>query len=533
MKIFNPYFITLGPHLRLLRLCINQAALLLNMKKIFCLLLLCCVLKKGVSQNSVPVTVTIDLRRTLQTIHNFAASDAWACQFTGNWPDNKRGQLADWLFSSDTSASGQPKGIGLSMWRFNIGAGSAEQGDSSGIRDEWRRAACFLQPDHTYNWEKQSGQQWFLQAAKARGVTRFLGFLNSPPVMFTRNGKAFADKGACNLAPGQYAAVAGFLKDVIRGVQKKTGVTLSYISPVNEPQWDWSDGGQEGCPYNNEQIYGLTKAIDQQFSVHHVPAQLLITEAGQLNYLYASENKPDKGRQINAFFDPKAATYLGNCKSIYRGIAAHSYFTTSPLDTAIAIRKRVAAALNGIAFWQSEYCILGNNAGEIDGSKVDLGMNAALYMARVIHTDLTVANASAWQWWLAISPYDYKDGLIYVDKNKTDGAIQDTKMLWVLGNYSRFVRPGAKRITVELHDSTAVKNIFLSAYKNTDNSMDIIVINSGDTSASVAIQGKGIGTGGMRSYTTNATQNLAPAYISGNIATIPPRSVVTLTRKIK
>lgn len=491
------------------------------------------MLQKGISQHNRSVTATINLHQTVQTIQNFAASDAWACQFTGHWPDNKKEQLADWLFSSDTSASGQPKGIGLSMWRFNIGAGSAEQGDASGIKDEWRRAACFLQPDHTYNWEKQSGQLWFLQAARARGVTRFLGFLNSPPVMFTRNGKAFADKGACNIAPDQYTAVAVFLKDVIRGVQKKTGVALSYISPVNEPQWDWSDGGQEGCPYNNEQIYGLTKAIDQQFKADQVPAKLLITEAGQLNYLYSGEKKPEKGMQINAFFNPHSATYLGSHKNIYQGIAGHSYFTTSPVDTAIAIRKRLAAALKGIEFWQSEYCILGDNAGEIDGGKADLSMDAALYMARVIHTDLTVANAAAWQWWLAISPYDYKDGLIYVDKNKTDGEIRDSKMLWVLGNYSRFVRPGAKRITTALNDSTAGKNFLLSAYKNTDNSINIVIINNGDTSVTVNLEGKGIGTGGMRSYTTNATQNLAPAYISGNTASIPARSVVTLTRKIK
>ncbi len=33
-------------------------------------------------------------------------------------------------------------------------------------------------------------------------------------------------------------------------------------------------------------------------------------------------------------------------------------------------------------------------------------------MARVIHYDLTVGGASSWQWWLAVSPYDYKDGLV-------------------------------------------------------------------------------------------------------------------------
>lgn len=504
----------------------------MNMKKVICSLLLCGVVQAAASQSSTPIQIHIDLQHTAQTIHNFAASDAWACQFTGNWPDSKRMQIADWLFSTDTSNSGQPRGIGLSMWRFNIGAGSAEQGESSGIKDEWRRAECFLGEDHSYNWQKQAGQLWFLQAAKARGVTRFLGFLNSPPIAFTINGKAFADHGQCNLAPDKYEAVSNFLKDVIRGVQKNTGVTLGYISPVNEPQWDWSDGGQEGCPYNNEQIYGLAKAIDKKFTADQLSSSILLTEAGQLNYLYSSENKPDKGMQIKAFFDPHSATYLGNHKNIYQGIAAHSYFTTSPADTATAIRKKVLAALNGIAFWQSEYCILGNNAGEMDGNKADVGMDAALYMARVIHTDLTVANASAWQWWLAVSPYDYKDGLIYVDRNKKDGQIHDTKMLWVFGNYSRFVRPGAKRIVAELNDSTAAKNILVSAYKNTDNRVDIIVINSGTTASTIAIQCKELRNKSMRSYTTNAQENLLPGYVSGNTFSVPPRSVVTLTGKI-
>jgi len=69
-------------------------------------------------------------------------------------------------------------------------------------------------------------------------------------------------------------------------------------------------------------------------------------------------------------------------------------------------------------------------------------MDAALYLARTIHNDLTVAHASAWQYWLAISPYDYKDGLIYIDKNKRDGTIMEAKCCghWKL---QPFIRPGA------------------------------------------------------------------------------------------
>ena len=45
--------------------------------------------------------------------------------------------LADALFSIDN-------GIGLSAWRFNVGAGSAEQGDDSRITDPFRRAELLI-----------------------------------------------------------------------------------------------------------------------------------------------------------------------------------------------------------------------------------------------------------------------------------------------------------------------------------------------------------------------------------------------------
>src|SRR5687768_9802404 len=79
--------------------------------------------------------IVIHLNDKQQVVRNFGASDAWACQFVGLWPDEKRNQVADWLFSVEDDANGKPKGIGLSLWRFNIGAGSAPQ---KNISDEWR-----------------------------------------------------------------------------------------------------------------------------------------------------------------------------------------------------------------------------------------------------------------------------------------------------------------------------------------------------------------------------------------------------------
>lgn len=61
-----------------------------------------------------------------QTVSHFGASDAWSMQYIGLW-DNlaQQEQIADWLFSMEDDADGNPRGIGLSLWRFNLGAGSA------------------------------------------------------------------------------------------------------------------------------------------------------------------------------------------------------------------------------------------------------------------------------------------------------------------------------------------------------------------------------------------------------------------------
>ncbi|WP_204985949.1 glycoside hydrolase [Mucilaginibacter psychrotolerans] len=476
------------------------------------------------------VTIHIDAAKTYQTISNFAASDAWACQFVGNWPDAKREKIADLLFSRKTNPDGSPMGIGLSQWRFNIGAGSTQQGNASGIGDEWRRAESFLDNDGTYNWQNQAGQVWFLKAAKQRGVKQFLGFSNSPPVQFTANGKSFATKGKVNIVPDKYDAFAAYLANTVKGLKKVAGVKLDYISPVNEPQWDWSDGGQEGCPYNNAEIAGLVRAIDKNFQSNKVSSKILIGEAGSINYLFTKGDKHGKGNQVNDFFKPGMPSYIGDLPTLSRTIATHSYFTTSPMAASVKARKALAdtvAAIKGLELWQSEYCILGDNAGEIDGNHRDLGIDAALYLASVIHTDLTVANASAWQWWTAISPYDYKDGLIYIDKNKTDGNFYTSKMLWAMGNYSRFIAPGAVRIAAMPSSGP----LLVSAYKK-GNELTLVIVNPAKEPVTTGFDAASAKLSLKLSYLTAQDSELKYGKVTGNNATIPARSIVTFTGTI-
>src|SRR4051812_39280400 len=101
-------------------------------------------------------TFTIDKSKTAQTIENIGASGAWFSEGIGKyWADSVKNKMAELLFSKAFDKNESPLGIGLSAWRFNIGGGTAEQGDSSGISNQVKRVECFLSPDGRYDWSKQ------------------------------------------------------------------------------------------------------------------------------------------------------------------------------------------------------------------------------------------------------------------------------------------------------------------------------------------------------------------------------------------
>lgn len=505
-------------------------------------LFLSCNKNSPVTTTTDPVVneVTIDITDKKQVIRNFGASDAWTCQFVGLWPDVKRKQVADWLFSTDDDANGQPKGIGLSLWRFNIGAGSAAQDN---ISDEWRRAEGFLNNDMSYDWSKQQGQRWFMQAARDRGVDKFVGFTNSPPVQLTTNGKAYSSNGEeANIPAAKYSAFAKFLGDVAAHFEEEQ-IPFTYISPFNEPQWDWTGNNQEGCPYKNEEIFAITKKLDSVLTKMNLETKIQLAEAGKLNYLYEKADKATRGDQINQFFSSASPLYVGGLEHVDHIISGHSYFTSAPVETLKSTRQSVNASIKKatvpLEFWQSEYCVLGGQE-EIKAEGKDTGIDPALYIARLIHHDLVLGNAAAWHWWLAVSAYDYKDGLIYVQKNKSDGTIEDSKMLWALGNFSRFIRPGAIRVGVSSGnmDVNNVKSLMVSAYVDEAASKIIVVIiNAGSGASTLALNITGREVQDWKSYLTGggADEKLKPvtATTPDSVLTIPKRSIITLVGDLK
>ena len=467
--------------------------------------------------------------------------------------DAEKEKSARWLFSREFDINGNPKGIGLSMWRINLGAGSAEQSNGSGIDDITRRGYCYFDAKGTYDWTKSSGQQYFMQQAKKYGVDHYLLFSNSAPVQFTKNGKAFANAGeqGCNLSDNHYGDFATFLTTTTKHFIDE-GYNITLISPVNEPQYDWTNG-QEGSPWTNECISRLARELDASIAKQGIGSKILLPEACQWKALYMDATEKRANNQIEAFFNPaNTNSYIGDLKSVQRAVAGHSYWTFGTNDDLQNIRKAVAdkAAKYDLDVYQTEWSMLDKEPSTSAGFPASYDaasyMDIALYMGKLIHCDLTYGNMAAWSYWttFAQEKWGQKNRFYLLRLNaKGDtgnesygeivngGTVTDNVNLWVLGNYSRFIRPGYRRIGHTTNQSESLNKLMGSAYISPDGKRIVVVyVNMGAaTGVNLNVDGH-IAAKEINLYRTSETENLkhiAETYTLGQRILIPKKSVST------
>jgi hypothetical protein len=259
---------------------------------------------------------------------------------------------------------------------------------------------------------------------------------------------------------------------------------------------------------------------------------------------------PSDGRddQARFFFKEQSPFYIGNLPNIEKTISAHSYQSVWPQDKQVEYRKLVRHALQTVnpelGYWMSEYCILERNDEIGGGGGRDLGMSTALYVARIIHHDLTLTHAKSWQWWTALSQVDFKDGLVYLDDGSQgdsgrmsaqtnslmlDGVVRESKLLWVLGNYSRFIRAGMVRVKCEVSPRQSFEDgVLASGYKDTNGELVLVLVNlSGHEVACNLGTEENVDT-----YTTSASTNLGKTSQKATSIRVPARAVCTCVMKV-
>ena len=434
-------------------------------------------------------TIEVNPSVRYQTMEHFGASGAWWAQHVGGWEDEARDRVARLLFDRET-------GAGLTLYRYNIGAGDGEH-----IGDPWRRTETFEAAPGTYDWSRDANAVWMLKAARDAGVENFVAFANSPPARMTESGRTSGgDYGRSNLRVDMHDEFARYLVDVTRHLRETEGVPVGLISPINEPLWEWDDSGQEGCHYSAKECIAVTKALLRAIDEGDLDVGVDIIEA------------PLWRGAANLYVGP-----LMRDETIAAAVphfSIHSYWSTrdDKVKEVALIRRRFP----DLRLWMSEWT-------EMKGGR-DYGMDSALVMANVMHDDLTVASVTSWQYWIAVSRYDFRDGLIYVDEDIH--AVHETKRLWTMGAYSRFVRPGYVRVDA----TTDHPDLRVTAFVSPDGSETVLVaINVGDRELLVS-PGAPDGATRVAIYETSAGRDLECVHAGDgpSALTLPGQSITAI-----
>ncbi|MDI6617312.1 MAG: glycoside hydrolase [Clostridiales bacterium] len=392
------------------------------------------------------IQVKLNYNIKYQEIEGFGASGAWWAQDVGGWSNIS--EIMDFLYESK-------KGIGLNIYRYNIGAGYPCLTD-----DPWRSTQTIEVSPGLYDMNRDKNSINAMKEAVKHGATVEL-FSVSPPARLTKSGYSSGEaSGKSNLSEENEDEYAKYLADITQLFFEK-GIPVKYLSPINEPQWNWKSG-QEGCHYEPGQVLDLSRKVTLELKKRKLPVKLSIDESGKWN---------DRDYTLSMYRTVMQDDLLSKAIDHF---AVHSYWSN-------ADDKREAAIYfsqfnNMLPLHQTEWCEMKNGNAK--------GMDAALVLAKTIHEDMTILSVSTWEAWLAVAKGDYRDGLVYV--NTATEEYETSKRLWSFGNYSRFIRPGYRRIKAEIEDN----NLLVSAYVSPKSDKTVIVfVNPSKEEKSIVFNG--------------------------------------------
>ena len=453
----------------------------------------------------------INPRKEYQTFKGVGASGAWWAQIVGGWDhiDEKSGasvrdRVAELLYNKET-------GIGMEVYRYNIGAGSKHSGKGE-YSQPARSTECFEISKGEYDWKRDANAVYMMKKCVENGADEVVFFVNSPIERLTKNGLAHNKKHQLfheNISPKNYNEFAEYCLDVTEHFVED-GIPIKYLSPVNEPIWVWN-GGQEGCFYRPRSVKNVFKVfateIDKREALNNV--KLSGAESGDLRWFNKSYTRQLlKDKNVRAHLD---------------GVDVHSYCLPLPLPITIPFLNDRLGFVKRFRKWMDkkypDVPVIMSEWTHMQGGR-DYGMESALVTATTMHEDFTLLNAASWQHWIAVSEVDYCDGLIYI--NLDDKTFEITKRYYVTGNYSKYIKPGSKRIEARTDD----ENVLVTAFKN-ENETVLILINDSDDEKEISLpDGEEILVS-----VTDENSNLKESVSEASEVKLTPKSVTTVVIK--
>ncbi len=359
----------------------------------------------------------------MQTLKGFGASSCWWSQYCeGKYSD----ELAELLYGDS--------GLKLNIYRYNVGAGYDEGNYRVNIL--WRRTESLYEFDREkeeghYNFSNDKIARDFMKKCLDKGnIDTVVLFANSPHWSQTSTGQASGSLlyHTCNLPKMNYKKFVDYFLDITEFFLKE-GVPVTYISPINEPQWKW--GGsyvwQEGCHFETEELVEVFRLFAEEIIRRNLPVGLYGPESGEMLGL-----TPE---YLEAF--KKDETIM----KVMPVFAYHSYHADDKPEDRVNFRNELVKKNPDLRFDMSEWCELPNK------SPTD-SIRGALVTARIMGQDLIMAGAESWTAWVAVNQFsikedgkNYSDGLFSADERFT--KLEKAKRYYGMAHFSKFIPAGS------------------------------------------------------------------------------------------
>jgi glucuronoarabinoxylan endo-1,4-beta-xylanase len=397
------------------------------------------LLALAVCQKAQAQTVTVDWTTTHQTIDGFGVEFD---TYLGGMP---AGQL-DQVFSTTV-------GAGLSLLRVQAPDGDTSGNDNPGDCSSVG-AAC-------------SGRVSDMLGAIDRGAKVWASSYSPPASMKVINGaggtpgNVFCMQGSntTSLATASYAAFATWQANYIASLAA-VGVPLYAISVQNEPNY---------CPTG----YGGTAWTAAQFDsyVKTYLAPTITALPSPQNSTLIIMPEPGKSSLVGTYANTAFAD--SSRPALLQIAGTHNYDNYNSTAGSFQIPTTSPAYPNAPRYWETEVYASISGVNTYDPSIAD-----GLAWAQVIHNWMTIANANAWHWWTI----DETGGPTTNEGLYGPDTTTPAKRLWVIGQWSKFVRPGWVRIGATANPATGV---FVSAFNqaSTGDFAIVAVSNSGNNTA--------------------------------------------------
>ncbi len=439
-------------------------------------------------------TVTINAAKQYQRIAGFGVSEGFGQAKTlMNAPGLVQKQVLSLLYSPT-------RGAGLTILRNEISADKGFTIEPRAPSSPNGEPSYLTLPEV----DQDQGQLWFARQIKADyGSSVFADAWSAPAFMKTNdsaiNGGTLCGVPGASCRSGDWRqAYANYLVQYAKDYAA-AGVRLTYVGPENEGNLSAPQDSMIMSPAqtaNFMQVLGATLAR----SGLSTRAECCASISWNYAQKYAAAIATDKAANT--------ATAL---------FTSHGYFVApdSPLK---GWSKPV---------WETEWAPFG--FAPWDPAWDDGSVSSGFTWAQNIYTGLTAANLGGFLYlWGANTSTTAMTGpnTGLVEVNGT--TVATSGRLWAFASYSRFIRPGAVRIGTTTRDA----GLKVSAFRNSDGSTAVIVLNTSSTRQVATFSLPALGAAHVTPYLTDTTHQLSaqtPITVRNNAftATLPPRSLLT------